>query len=139
MNKILPPNILNKMSPADRRPMGRAGWTTEECLLKQQIQNEGQLQKQIIGWLTIKGIFVIASRFGVKSKLRSGTPDICFCYSASDPDNIEDIITPVALEVKFGTNDLSEEQAKVKPLMQSNGWEYHTVRSLQEVVDLIRL
>lgn len=131
--KPLPDNILRRMSKQDR-----AGQlTAAEVLLKQEIQNEGQLQKQIISWLTLKDIFVISSRFGVKSKLRLGTPDLCFCW-------IEMLDgcpyrRPVALEVKFGKNDLSDEQEKVKPQMILNGWLYYTVRSLNEVIEIVRL
>lgn len=124
------------MRKEDRMPLGKSGWTSEEALLKQTIEGEGQLQKQITQWLNLKGIFVLQTRFGTKSKMIPGTPDIC-CVIKRGELNFD--VVPMAFEVKFGLGELSDEQRNVMEKMRNNGWQYYVVRSLAQVMEIVRL
>ena len=58
---VLPNNILVRMSPADRKQLGKAGLTAAECAEKAAVKNERELQKLIANELLRNGIYYTQS------------------------------------------------------------------------------
>lgn len=135
--KPLPDNILRRMSPQDRKPMGKAGMTSDEALTKAIARSERDLQGQISNWLNLKGIWFYNARMDKKTTAKVGTPDFLLCFT--EMVGSTEFRRPTALEVKFGNGRLSIEQEQTKRRMEANGWRYHVVRSLIEVIEIVRL
>lgn len=133
--KPLPENFLNKMSPADRRPMGKAGVTNAEALAKFEAKNERELQKQIAAYLRRHNIWFAQSRTDKRTTNGLGQPDFLL---STYPDG-SSFPQPYALEVKFRNGKLSDEQEEVRQKMIRCGWHYQIVRSLKEVIELLKL
>jgi len=89
------------------------------------------LQNQIANWLRLRSIFFIRSRMDKKTTTAKGTPDFAFCMMDSSLKAVA-----VALEVKTQSK-MTVEQKRVREQMESNGWHYHVVGSLQEVMDIV--
>lgn len=129
------------MSKEDRSHMGRAGLTAVEADGKQAEKSERDVQKQIANWLRLKGIFFVWSRMDKKTTNYCGTPDFIFSYVEQYRvfECVRPMARPMAIEVKFGKGKLSEEQEKVMEQMKKNGWRYHVVHSLKEVIELVKI
>ena len=127
-SKAIPPHILAMMPKSDRKPLGKAGLTRPEIDAKTESKNEIELQKQIYNLLVQYGVNWIGYQNPrKKSQLPPGTPDFVFCYKRIS----------IAIEVKTKTGKLSDDQKKMIPLMEKDGWLVHVVRSLAEVKSIL--
>lgn len=134
----LPENFLRCMSAEDRKLLGKGGMTADEALEKYEARNEKQLQEQICNYLRLHGIWFARSRMDRATTNGLGQPD----FIASLPREKNYGMTypsPVAIEVKFGNGELSDDQERVREQMLKCGWEYHVVRTFQEAVNAIGL
>ena len=137
---VLPPNILKCLSAADRKSLGKAGLTPEEVLAKMEIKNEGVLQRQIIGYLRLKGIEVVDCLFGKRTRHKPGTPDLMFAVCKKVWDGAEDytfVTVAYAWELKMPeTGKSSKEQEAMADRMQNcpNAWRYQIITSLDEAI-----
>lgn len=130
---VLPENILNKMSPDDRKKLGKAGATKAECDAKQLAKSEKEVHKQISQWLTLHDIYFCHSRMDRKTTNQRGQPDYMFAWKFDRAA----LARPVAIEVKVGSNKLSDEQKDVMMQMETNGWFYFLVDSLPLLFKLL--
>lgn len=121
-SRNLPDNILERMNKSDK-PKGVAGMTLCEVFKKEEKVREGELHKQISNYLRLKGIPFGHSRFGVKSTYTEGWPDYTVFIHG----------VPILMEVKTGTNDLEDEQRRLKNELEKFGARYFIVRSLDAV------
>lgn len=120
----LPENLLRCMSPEARKPMGKAGMTSDEATKKQEDQAEKDLHKQVVDYLEQhRGIKVGHARMDRKSTYTVGWPDLSFSVNGK----------ACAIELKVGKNDLSTEQYLCISDMQKNGCNVAVARSLEEV------
>lgn len=103
MNKILPENILKCMTPEARRPLGKAGRTSEEAIAKQTYRLERELHKDIKQLLDIRGMAYIHSRTDKRSTCGNGVPDF-IVFQRGFPE--------LCFEVKVGKNHLSMAQCE---------------------------
>jgi hypothetical protein len=126
---ILPTNILERMNPADRKSLGKAGMTARENIAACDARNERELHKQIRALLMHRGIPFCEARMDRKSTITVGWPDITFAIDG----------VPVAFELKTGRNDLSKDQARVARDMLAHGWFYFVIRSLDEALEALRV
>lgn len=118
---ILPENILRNVH--DRKALGKAGQTAEEAMAAYSARSEKDLQKQISNLLNLRGIVFINPPMHKRSILPTGWPDYTFALAS----------TPIAIEVKIGKKEASEEQKEIHDKMRRNGWQVHVVRTLDEV------
>jgi hypothetical protein len=73
--------------------------------------------------------------------VRNDYPDLMLFF----PANLGGLNAPVspsfaglAIEVKAGNDELSEDQRRVKAILESRGWKYATIRSLDEFKEAIQ-
>ena len=127
MSVILPNHFLEKMDPAERRKLGKAGMTAAEALAKAEAKSEGDIQKQISNWLLLHSIAFYRAAMHKKTTGRVGWPDFTFAING----------LACAVEVKFGNSDPKPAQKETMRAMKANGWRVAVVRSLQETISFI--
>lgn len=129
----LPENILKRLSPEDRKTLGKSGMLASEAQTKIDGKRESLVHRDIENWLRQRGIFFIHSRTDKKTTNANGTPDFIFMWCFYDYVDKAHIYTGMAIEVKVNGNNLSPEQLTVKAQMEANGWNYFVVASLDEL------
>lgn len=128
-SKVLPENILKCMSPETRSPLGKAGKTSAEAIAKHEYGQERKLHQQIKQLLDIKNLMYVYSRTDKRTTVSKGFPDFCIFRPNS---------SPMMVEVKVGTNKLSEDQLIwAKKYFECTSGLVFTVRSLEELKALI--
>jgi hypothetical protein len=125
---ILPENILSKMSPADRKKIGKAGVTSEEAALKQIVKSEGELQKLINNELNRREIWFAWSRMNKRTTSKIGTPDFLFSYKGKF----------CAVEAKHEKREPTKEQRDAIRSIQRNGGTVAVIRTFQGFLDFLR-
>lgn len=128
---LLPNNILDKMTREDRERLGKVGKTTSEIDQATAVKLERELHKLMQNELNRRQIFAVHSRTDKKTTQQPGVPDFIMALWAF-ADSERPGPTPVAVEVKVGANDLSDEQKAVRDDMVRDGWTYRVVRSFEE-------
>lgn len=119
---VLPENILNKISPEDRKSLGKAGLTREDCEKRAQVKNERELQRLIVGYLGTKGLEVLWHRTDKKSHATLGWPDLTFAAKGK----------AICWEVKWDKGKLSEAQELMAQRLKKNGWRFSVIRSFEQ-------
>ena len=122
----LPDNILRRMQREDR-PSGNAGLTSQEAGEKCCKKLEREVHKEISRWLNLHNIPNFHSRVDRPSQIDPGLPDYALAVAG----------VPICLEVKVGGNKLRPEQVHQKAMLEANGWLYHVVSSLPEVITIV--
>lgn len=125
---LIPPNLLRLMSKADRESCGQGNELPEEIAVKIEARAEKELQREIAQYLRLQGIQFINPPMNKRSMLPEGWPDFSLAYKGK----------PIALECKTATGKLSREQAAMHLLLMADGWTVKTVRSLDEVRNLLK-
>lgn len=120
---VLPENILRRMSPEDRKTLGKAGQTAAEAGAVADKRAERILQREIAQYLNLRGIAYGWARTDKRSTYTESWPDFTCAVNG----------TPVAFEVKNATGKPTAEQEKCHEAMRGNGWQVFVVRSLAEV------
>ena len=86
---------------------------------------EGLLKTRIRRYLTSKGIYWVSIQGGPGSK--PGDPDMVICLDGRF----------IALEMKAKTGRQSPIQAKREEEINQSGGEYHLIRTIKEVEDIV--
>ncbi len=133
---VLPDNILRRMDPKDRASLGKAGVTAAEAVEKQLNQTEREVHKDIANYLRQHDVWFSHSRMDRKTTQALGVPDFVFCYVS-----VENMVAlvPTAVEVKVGGRKLTSEQESARMLMLSNGWTYHIVANVTQLMEIVKL
>lgn len=121
-SSFLPDNILNCMSQADKKPLGKSGLTRKEIEAKAEVKSEKELQSSIVAYLKLKEIVVCSPTFGKVSRIKKGWPDLTFCYKG----------IPCLWEIKRPKGILSEDQKQLHYKLIDNGWSVKVIRSIEE-------
>lgn len=124
---IYPDHILTKMNPKDRKSLGKAGMTKEECNNIQMIKSEKELQGYVAAFLRFEGIAFCHARFDRKSTMTVGWPDFTFAFNG----------IPIAFECKSESGKLSKEQEKCHENMRANGWRVYVITNMEQVKGVI--
>jgi len=129
--------MLTKLSPTDRKKLGRAGLTKSDCEAIVEAKNERELQKQIVNYLRLRGIEVNVSRMDKRTTHRKGWADITFSVRCKCCVNQ---VVPCIWEVKYGEGKLSPEQEKLAVTLTTppNCWRFRVIRSLAEAREELR-
>ena len=125
---VLPNNILVRMSPADRKQLGKAGLTAAECAEKAAVKNERELQKLIANELLRNGIYYTQSATHKRTTNALGTPDFIFCVKGQY----------CAVEVKHGNGKVRPEQSFALSEIRLNGGRAEVVHSFQEFASFLK-
>lgn len=124
---FLPDNFLKRMSPEDRKALGKAGVTNEEAVKKFALKKEKELHDQIEQFLRLHGVTYRHDRMDRKTTGTVGWPDFTFVWRG----------IPIALECKLPSGLVTPEQAKVINGLTNDGWKVRVVYSLGQVKDLL--
>lgn len=128
---ILRNETLKRIAPAERAKMGKAGLLASECHDIAVAKCERELQGQLVNLLKLKGVnFPMPQKFGVKTTVPKGTPDILFTYRGIS----------CAWEVKMPTGKLSPDQVDAIKDLTADGCQCVVIRSYDEgLKELARL
>lgn len=74
--RVLPESFLRLMSPADRKPMGKAGLTLEEVHASQEKVSEREIQNLCAQYCNLREVFYIRNRMDRKPTCQTGIPDL---------------------------------------------------------------
>lgn len=118
--KLVPPNIANRMSEADRKAHGIR--TPEENRQRGERKKEKELHREIFALLRRNEIPYVHAPMFRKSELPPGWPDFTFAYQGR----------PIAWECKVGGSEPTEEQAQMIAKLRACGWAVSVIRSLAE-------
>ncbi len=132
-SKIIPANILKRMSKGDRKSVCQM--TGEEAVIKYLDGQERALHADIIRYLD----FVLVSKTGhrgyfrhdsmhKRTSCRKGAPDFEFPYRG----------TSVHWECKVGRNTLTPEQEEIREQIIRQGGQYRVIHSLHEAQQHLR-
>ncbi len=125
----LPENVRRCMPKDEREGFGKAAMTSAEGEAKFKERNERAFQRQISDYLRMKGVnFVFNARMDCKTSNPVGTPDFLFCFRGCF----------IAIEAKQPGTYPTKEQADVLKAIEKDGGRVSVVRTLHEVVELLR-
>ena len=128
--KVLPENILNKMSKEDRDQFAlavgvrSAGLTKEEIYEENYKKQEKHIQNEIAAFLRLKDIPYINPPMHKKSGLPLGWTDFTFAINGK----------ACAVEAKAPGGTLREEQKNLHQTLLKSGWKVAVVYSLAEFI-----
>ena len=126
--KVVPDHILKLMSPEDRAPMGKLGYTAEETLALYNHKHEKQMHEDFIQWLNLNEIYYIHSRMDKKSTIAKGAPDFTIIHQGIG----------FFIEFKTPQNTLSEEQKAHAKKIMASGTDYFICYAAQEAIEVTR-
>lgn len=127
MKGPLPPNILNKMSAEDRKPMGNLGMLTAEIEERDRNKRETKLQSNCGLLLRHMGIWYQKADMRHRTHNTPGCPDFLFAVAGR----------PCAVECKVAGRDLDPDQVKARDAMIQNGWNYLLCRNEEQFRDWV--
>ena len=130
---LLPDNVLKRMSPSDRKRLGKSGRTAEDCKRDHAHVSEREIHRQIEQWLNSKGIVFRHDRMDRKTTGTVGWPDFTFAGDMGSRG-----ACPVGIEVKAAGGTLSDEQRLLHDRMRLDGWRVFVVHSLQEMIEVLK-
>jgi VRR-NUC domain len=78
---LLPNHVLVKMSPDDRKLLGKAGRTAAECIERAEARTERAAQKLFASWLSLRSIYFIQARADKRSTIRAGHCDFSIFHA----------------------------------------------------------
>ena len=122
-SQCIPPEILRRMKLEDRKALGVK--TPEEAADDHAAKLESDLQKKCESYLMRHAITYL--HLSPRAREKRGWPDLTFCLEGK----------PMAIELKTATGRLSDDQKRVLPAMERDGWHVHVVRSYREFVRIV--
>jgi hypothetical protein len=125
---VIPEEMLQKMSAADRAQFGKGGMTTAECDEKQIKEAERVLQRETRSYLDLHGIQYICPPMNQRSKLPPGWPDFTFCYRG----------VAIAAEAKVFGKGPEPHQAAMHEKLRKDGWTIIVFCSVADIQRLMR-
>ena len=129
ISSLLPPHVLEKMSPADRAHLGKAGRLQSEIDEKIIAGRERELQKQICSYLNLLEISYGYSNPAKRTSYTLGWPDFCFPYRNRF----------ICWEAKTVVGKLSPDQIRIRERLERQPCtSYRIIRSLAEAQDHLR-
>lgn len=133
----LPDNVLKRMSPADRKRLGKSGRTGDDCKRDQEHVSEREIHRQIEQWLNSKGIVYRHDRMDRKTTGTVGWPDFTFVWTEGTTV-VNRMQWAIGVEVKVPGGKCSQEQLYCHALMGLNGWRVFVVHSLAEIIENLK-
>jgi VRR-NUC domain len=121
---LLPNRILEKMSPADRKELGKAGRTAAECIERAEARTERAAQKLFGSWLSLRSVYFIQARSDKRSTIRVGHPDFSIFHAGK----------VMFIEMKSPSGQLSQEQNECRLGLSRQGFTVAVARGAAEAI-----
>jgi hypothetical protein len=128
MNKVIPENFLRLMSVDQRRPLGKAGLTAEEAILKEIARTEKGEHNIFLSWLMLKGIPRIYSRTDKRPTIAAGWPDFSVFYEG----------VTLFFEFKINKRKTTREQEETIALLREVGFEVFVIDTAKEAIEICK-
>jgi hypothetical protein len=77
---VLSQGFLAGLPDEERKRLGKAGWTSEECRQKFVRGEEKKLKDLVVNYLNLHGAWIFDQPMSKKTRGRRGVPDIIGCY-----------------------------------------------------------
>lgn len=119
---LITDGMLKCMTTEQKKPMGKAGRTFDECLIAEEIKLEKVLHVQIGQDLLRRGIEYGHAEMRHKSRFTKGWPDFTFTFNRETWH----------VECKVPGNGLDEDQRRVRDNILVNGGLWITVYSFAD-------
>jgi len=119
--KVLPENILTKLSAKDRKAIGQP--TAAEAQGKYEAGQEDKLQKDMANLLTHRGVYWDRPPMNKRSRAKLGRADFICGYRKRF----------LALEAKAGTRKQTPEQVKDQASVERSGCQYYVIHNCDQV------
>lgn len=123
----LPDNILRRMPKEDRRPLGKAGVTTQEANEKAVARSEKKLQENVAALLRQRNITFNVSRMDKRKTDKVGWPDFTFAVRGR----------AAAFEVKRPGKEPTKEQVACMLGMIRDGWFVRVIESEHQALQAL--
>jgi VRR-NUC domain len=125
---LLPDHVLEKMSPADRKALGKGGVTASEAIAKAEAKSERAAQKLFASWLSLRSIYFITARPDKRSTIRIGHCDFSIFHAGK----------VLFVEMKGPRGRLSEEQEQCIGELLDKGFRVALAYSAVEAIQVTR-
>jgi hypothetical protein len=126
--KVVPEHFLKLMSAEDRKPLGKAGFTSAEVREICTKKAEKEMHEVFTQWLNLNNIYHVHSRMDKKSTIAKGTPDFTIVYGGKG----------FFIEFKTPQNTLSDEQKVHMKKIMASGTQYFLCYDAKEAIEVTR-
>lgn len=133
---VLPDHFLKRMSPEDRKSLGKAGVLASEAAATFADKSERAMQSEIQAYCDQRGWFCSRARMDKRSTLRTGTPDFVICLPFTR--GVENVGLFLAIECKMKGNVLSDDQFRERAKILSGHGEYLVAYSSKQAIDWMK-
>ena len=121
----LPPAASDDMPTCPKTPKLVA---TPQIASQSEVLSEKRLQIQLCQLLSLKDVTALTPRFGKKTRMNTGWPDMTFAWRGK----------PCVWEVKVGTNTLTDEQVAMLDKLKREGWFVAEIRSMEQAFEFLK-
>lgn len=116
-------NVLEKMQLKDRKSLGRAGMTQEDCKKAALGKMEKELHAEVMQFINLRGGRFLRARMDRKSRLPIGWPDLTVFF----PKGLT-----VFWELKVNTYTLDYQQAEWQEVLAKLGHHHRVICHLDD-------
>jgi hypothetical protein len=125
---VLPDSFLKALPNNERKKMGKAGMTTEECRQKFIRGQEIELQKLCMNWLCLHKIYFEWDRTDKRTSGKRGRADFRACVLGYW----------LSIECKADGEPLSREQAQEAVKLRNSGGRFVLAYCLDDLIEAIQ-
>lgn len=122
---VLSQGFLAGLPEAERKRLGKAGWSSDECHQKFVRGEEIKLQKLCLNWLSLHGIYWEWDRSDKRTGGKRGRADIRACVAGYW----------LSIECKAAGEPLSREQALEAVRLRNSGGRFTLVYCLSDLIE----
>lgn len=125
---LIPNHILKLMPKEDRKPLGKAGFTTEEVTEIYCAKREKEMHNIFEDWLRLNQIPFIHARMDKKSTINNGAPDFTVMWNNR----------VVCIEFKMNGGKLSSDQQDFISLLGKSETDVFVCHMAAEAIEIIK-
>ena len=122
---VLSQGFLAGLPDEERKRLGKAGWTSDECHEKFARGEEIKLQKHCLNWLSLHGIYWEWDRTDRRTSGKRGRADIRACVAGYW----------LSIECKAAGEPLSREQAQEAVRLRNSGGRFVLCYCLVDLIE----
>jgi hypothetical protein len=126
---VLSPGFVRALPESERKRLGKAGLTPEQCRATFIRGQEIELQKLVANWLNLHSIYYEWDRTDKRTSGKRGRADFRICVPGG---------FWLSAECKAAGESLSPEQATQAARLRNSGGQFVVVYSLGDLIEAIR-
>jgi hypothetical protein len=125
---VLSQGFLAGLPEDERKRLGKAGWTSDECRQKVARGEEIKLQKLCLNWLSLNNIYWEWDRTDKRTSGKRGRADIRACVDGYW----------LSVECKADSEPLSREQAREAVRLRNSGGRFVLCYCLMDLIEAVQ-